>query len=149
METRFGTRAWVFLKCLGVASLLIGNSPTHAQETRREIGNLVVENVPVLPAELLERVEQYQNVRGATVADWDSEGRGLFISTRFSEVPQIHHVAAPGADRRQVTFFKEPLASIAVSPDKKQNGFIYSRDRGGDENYQIYFFDLTSGRISL
>ncbi|WP_375418339.1 alpha/beta fold hydrolase [uncultured Hymenobacter sp.] len=122
-------------------------TPTPAP--RRDIGNLTVENIPALPADLLARVDQYQNVRGASVADWDREGRGLFISTRFAEVPQIHHVAAAGADRRQVTFFKEPLAAVATCPDKKQNGFIYSRDEGGNENYQIYFFDLGTGSSRL
>ncbi|MBD2714942.1 prolyl oligopeptidase family serine peptidase [Microvirga sp. STR05] len=119
------------------------------QEATQEIGNLVVRNIPALPADLMERVDQYQNVRGATVADWDREGKGLFISTRFAEVPQIHHVAAPGADRRQITFYKEPLAAAAVAPDKKQNGFVFSRDNGGNENYQIYFFDLSTGRARL
>lgn len=121
----------------------------NAQDTRKEIGNLVVENVPALPAELMERVDQYQNVRGASVADWDREGKGLFISTRFADVPQIHYVAAPGADRRQITFFKEPLARIAVCPDKSKNGFIYSRDNGGNENFQLYFFDLSTGQSRL
>ena len=41
-------------------------APTPA---RRDIGNLTVENVPALPADVLARVEQYQNARGASVAD--------------------------------------------------------------------------------
>jgi len=120
-----------------------------ALDARKEIGNLVVENIPALPADLLDRVDQYQNVRGASFADWDRDSKGLFISTRFGDVPQIHHVAAPGADRRQITFFKELLIDISVCPDKAQNGFIYSRDNGGNENYQICFFNLADGRSLL
>ena len=116
---------------------------------RRDIGNLTVANIPAIPDELLARLDQYNNMRSASVADWDREGKGLFISTRFGEVAQIHHVAAPGADRQQVTFFKEPLSSVAVCPDKKQNGFLYSRDQGGDESYQLYFFDLGTGSSRL
>jgi dipeptidyl aminopeptidase/acylaminoacyl peptidase len=116
---------------------------------RRDIGNLTVENIPVLPADLLARVEQYQNVRSAAVADWDLAGKGLFVGTRSGEVPQIYHVAGPGAERRQITSFKEPLTTVAVSPDKKFNGFIYSRDEGGNEQYQIYFFDLGTGQSRL
>ena len=132
--------------CL-VTGLTLAQNATP--DTRKEVGNLVVENIPALPADLLERVEQYQNVRGASLADWDRDGKGLFISTRFADVPQIHYVTAPGADRQQITFFKEPLGTIAVCPDKTQNGFIYSRDNGGNENYQIYFFNLADGRSQL
>ena len=124
-------------------------TPTPDAGARRDVGNLTVENIPALPADLLARVAQYQNVRSTAVADWDREGKGLFISTRAGEVPQIYHVAAPGAERRQITSFKEPLASVATSPDKKLNGFIYSRDEGGNENFQIYFYDLGTGRSRL
>ena len=137
----------ILLLTAGTAS---AQTPTGADASaRRDIGNLTVENIPALPADLLARVDQYQNVRSAAVADWDREGKGLFISTRFGEVPQIHHVAGPGADRRQITFFKEPLGSVFVSPDKKLNGFLYSRDEGGNENFQIYFFDLGTGSSRL
>ena len=36
-----------------------------------------------------------------------------------------------------------------MSPDKKLNGFLYSRDEGGNENFQIYFFDLGTGSSRL
>ena len=139
----------LLLILLAAAPYGAAQAQTAADASRRDIGNLTVENVPALPADLMARVVQYQNVRAASVADWDRDGIGLFISTRFAEVPQIHYVAAPGADRRQITFFKEPLASVATCPDKKQNGFIYSRDQGGDENFQIYFFDLGTGSSRL
>ena len=127
----------------------LAQTPTPEAAARRDIGNLTVENIPALPADLLARVDQYQNVRSTAVADWDREGKGLYISTRAGEVPQIYYVAGPGAERRQITSFKEPLASVAVSPDQKRNGFIYSRDEGGNENFQIYFYDLGTGSSRL
>lgn len=33
-----------------------------------------------MPADLIERVDQYQNVRGAVFADWDRANNGVFIS---------------------------------------------------------------------
>lgn len=127
----------------------LAQTPVQGAGTRRDINNLTVEGIPALPADLLARVEQYQNVRSAAVADWDREGKGLFISTRSGEVPQIHHVGRPGAAPRQITTFKEPLRSVAVSPDRKHNGFIYSRDEGGNEKFQIYFYDLGTGSSRL
>jgi dipeptidyl aminopeptidase/acylaminoacyl peptidase len=140
----------MYLLAIGLLLATAGAAvQAQAPAGSQEIGNLVVSNLPALPADLMERVDQYQNVRAASVADWDQAGKGLFISTRFAEVPQIHYVAAPGADRQQITFFKEPLASVAVAPDKRQNGFLFSRDKGGDENYQIYFFDQGTARSRL
>ncbi|MFD1468893.1 S9 family peptidase [Hymenobacter caeli] len=140
------------MKNLLLAALLLtaaGAPRAQTAPARRDVGNLTIEGIPALPPDLLARVDQYQNVRGASVADWDRDGKGLFVSTRFAEVPQIHYVAGPGADRRQITFFKEPLATVATCPDKRQNGFLYSRDQGGDENYQLYFFDLGTGSSRL
>ena len=122
-------------------------APVQAPAARRDVGNLTVENVPELPADLLARVAQYQNVRGATVADWD--GAGLLVSTRFGEVPQLCAVAAPGAERKQLTNGKEPLTAAAVCPDRRQHGFLYSADAGGNENFQLYFQDLGTGQARL
>ena len=65
------------------AGLLLAGWPDRARAqapaASQEIGNLVVSNIPAIPADLMTRVDQYQNVRGASVADWDREGRGLFI----------------------------------------------------------------------
>ena len=140
-----------YLLALGVlaAASWPGGAVAQTLPTSQEIGNLVVSNIPALPADLMARVDQYQNVRTASVADWDRDGKGLFIATRFADVPQIHYVAAPGADRQQITFYKEPLTEVAVAPDKRQNGFLFSRDNGGDENYQLYFFDLGTGQARL
>jgi protease II len=121
-------------------------SNAFAQKT--EIGNLIIEGVPKLDAGMEEQFQKYQNLRTASFSSWANDG-GMFISTRFGDVNQIHHVAKPGADRKQITFFKEPIISALVSPNKLQNGFIIEKDKGGNENYQIYFFDLKTSEARL
>jgi dipeptidyl aminopeptidase/acylaminoacyl peptidase len=116
---------------------------------KKNIGNLTTDQVPDLPADLQERWEQYQNVRSTTFADWDSKGEGIYISTQLGEVAQIHHVAKAGAYREQLTFAKEPLTSASTCPNPARSGFLYSKDLGGNENYQIYFFDNQSFKHQL
>lgn len=116
---------------------------------RTAIGNLLVEGIPELPKDLTERWEQYQNVRSASFADWDASGKGLYIATRFGDVAQIHHVAQAGGARSQITFFKEPITSVQNCPDPTKDGFLFSRDNGGNENYQHYFFDRKTGNATL
>jgi dipeptidyl aminopeptidase/acylaminoacyl peptidase len=120
-----------------------------AQAPRKPIGNLLVENIPDLPADLTERWEQYQNIRSASFADWNAKGDGIYISTRFGDVAQIHHVAKAGGAREQVTFYKEPVSFVRTCPDPTKDGFLFSRDKGGNENFQIYNFDRKNGKVTL
>lgn len=135
---------FVVLACL----VLVLPVALHAAPERVERGSLRLENIPEIPAEVTERLEQYQNTRSAGLASWLHDG-GMLISTRFGDTNQIHRVAAPLAMREQLTFFKEPVSGAAVSPDPSLNGFVYTRDAGGNEFFQLYWFDFVSGESRL
>lgn len=132
---------------IGFALLNLFCFPLMAQ--RASIGNLLVEGVGQIPAAISERLDQYQNIRSAGFADWDASRPGLYITTRFADVTQIHHLSKAGAYREQITFFKEPITSVSTCPDTGKDGFLYSRDIGGNEQYQIYFWDRTNGTSTL
>jgi dipeptidyl aminopeptidase/acylaminoacyl peptidase len=108
-------------------------------------GNLVMEGVPETPADVKERITRYNNVRAHTFQDWTGEG-GILVSTRFADVNQIHEVRFPGGARRQLTFYNEPVNSADVSPEG--GAFLFGKDKGGDEYYQSYRFDLKDGTIT-
>jgi dipeptidyl aminopeptidase/acylaminoacyl peptidase len=116
---------------------------------RREIGNLVIEDIPEIPEQLSNRLEQYQNTRSAGFAGWAADDEGMFISTRFGETSQIHFVGFPEAYRRQVTFFDEPVGGIAVRPTPETPGFLFMKDYGGNETYQMFYFDLITGEYKM
>jgi dipeptidyl aminopeptidase/acylaminoacyl peptidase len=116
---------------------------------RREEGNLVIEGIPEIPRRIEERMIQYQNTRGVSVQDWSVDGSGLYISTRFGETSQIHFVAMPGGARRQITFFDEPVYGANVCPDFSANGFLFGKDVGGGEFYQLFWFDVPTGRYTM
>lgn len=109
---------------------------------KKEIGNLIIEGIPDIPAALGERLHQYESTREAFAADWLPEDSGLLIITRLGESAQFHSVNKPGGVRRQLTFFEEPVASGSVCPDASHRGFLFAKDLGGNENYQLYYFDL-------
>jgi dipeptidyl aminopeptidase/acylaminoacyl peptidase len=125
----------------------LGIAQTPAE--RKPIGNLLVENIPAVPPSVSETWEQYQNIRQAGFADWDASGSGIYIATRFGDINQIHHVNKAGSYREQVTFFKEPLNNVSTCPDPNRDGFLYARDNGGNEQFQIYFFDRKKGSSTL
>ncbi|MEQ1439484.1 prolyl oligopeptidase family serine peptidase [Fontimonas sp. SYSU GA230001] len=123
---------------------------------REVIGNRSSENIPPIPAELLERLNRYQNTRGAALAGWTKDGC-LLISTRFADTTQAHRVCQPLGMREQLTFYPEPVAALTPAPaNAARDGFVFAKDKGGDEFSQLYWFDaqtrearlLTDGRRS-
>lgn len=102
-------------------------------------GQLVLQDVPEIPAELVERLNQYQSVRSAGFLDWDKEGKGLYIRTRFGDVSQIHHLFDSGGARHQLTWLEDPVGQ--VERRSKGRELAFTQDRDGGENDQIYLFD--------
>ncbi len=141
------------LTLLALATLflfvLAGPTAVVAQVERQERGNLALEGIPEIPPQLAERLQQYQNTRAASLADWMPDGSSLLITTRFGETNQLHVVERPGGARRQITFFDEPVRDASVSPSADINGLVYTKDIGGSEFYQIFAYDLATGRHRL
>jgi len=131
------------------AFLVLLLAPSTTDAPRHEIGNLVVDGVPEIPRRIVDRLNQYLNTRGATLLDWEPDGSGILISTRFGDTPQIHRVAAPGADRQQLTFFREPVFFARFDPKSKSGGFVFQMDTGGGEFYQYYWLDRQTGKHTL
>ena len=118
-------------------------APIAAERVTR--GNLVLESIPEIPAEISERLSAYENVRSHAFLDWTGDG-SILITTRFGDTNQIHEVKAPGGARRQLTFFDETVSNATMSPIG--GAFLFARDKGGDEYFQGYRFDLQTGTIT-
>ncbi|MEX1994783.1 MAG: S9 family peptidase [Steroidobacteraceae bacterium] len=135
------------------ATTLIAVHAAAADVERVTRGNLAIEGIPEIPAALIERMRRYQHSRSASLVGWTPDGR-ITISTRFGNTAQLHVVDRPMGDRRQITFFDEPIGGGAWSPTGARKGIAYARDTGGNENFQIEYLDpanpvpvrLTDGR---
>lgn len=130
------------LVCLSAATAQAQPQPVQ----RRESGNQILENVPETPPEVREALRRYQNARSASFQDWLPDGSMLII-TRFGSTNQLHRVAAPGADRNQLTFFDEPVAGAATVPGLDR--FVFRKDTGGDEWFQLHIADRTGREATL
>ena len=93
-------------------------SAVHADVVRTEAnnGNLIMEDIPPIPQSIVADLNRYQNVRSAGFRDWTEDGEGIFITTRFGDVSQLHHVGHPGGARTQITFLDEPIGSVSRQP---------------------------------
>jgi dipeptidyl aminopeptidase/acylaminoacyl peptidase len=102
-------------------------------------GQLIMHGVPEIPADLVARIRQYQNVRSATFLDWALDGDGLYISTQFGDVRQVHRVREAGGSRQQLTWFPEPVGQVLRR--KGSHELAITMDQGGGERDQIFLFD--------
>jgi len=127
----------LILSIVGPAGLCADPSPV----VRREVGSLVLENIPETPSAIHESLRRYENARAAFFEDWLPDGT-MLITTRFGATAQLHRVAAPGAERYQLTFFDEPIAAARAQP-QSQNRFLFTKDVGGAEYYQGYMAGST------
>ena len=110
--------------------------------------NLVVQGVPPVPSSLAETVARYSEFRSAALAGWHPLRREMLISTRFGDVPEIHLVKMPGGARTQLTFFADAVTQARFEP-VRGDSFIFTKDVGGGEFYQLYRYDVESGEITL
>jgi dipeptidyl aminopeptidase/acylaminoacyl peptidase len=107
------------------------------------------QEVPAVPEELVQRLAQYQNTRGAGFAGWDPAGKGILVRTRFGNSLQLHRVYTPEGRREQITFFEEPVSGAGFIPSDKNEGIVLSMSKGGNEDNQIYFLDRKNFQTTL
>ena len=117
------------------------------QRTEANNGNLIMEDIPAIPDAIVDDLNRFQNVRSASFRDWAENGQGVYISTRFGDVNQIHRVDRPGGARHQITFYKEPVGGVSRQPGGRN--LIFTRDTGGSEFTQIFMLDLADGSTKM
>lgn len=118
-------------------------------------GNVRAQGLPAIPASLPDALLPYGASRRALLLGWHPLRREILIWTTFGNVGQIHSVAGPGMDRRQLTFFREGVP--APSPQSagawyEPGGtyFVFPRDTGGGaETMQLFRYDLATRQATL
>ncbi|MBN1477230.1 S9 family peptidase [Candidatus Sumerlaeota bacterium] len=111
----------------------------------RQVGEMHLQGIPEIPEAVAERTRLWTNARSAGFLDWDPDGEGMLIRTRFSDTEQLHLVTLPMGMRRQITFFEEPIWSAQFLRHSEGRALLFDMDEGGDEFSQIFRLDLETG----
>ena len=107
------------------------------------------EGIPPIPSSLVADVGRYTNIRTAEILSWHPLRREMLIVTYMCKTPEVYLVKFPGGARTQLTFLEDrPTRGVSYQPTRGDY-FIYSKDSGGDENYQNYRYDFAGGQITL
>jgi len=139
----FVYRGWRLL----ILTIIFSLCACANQSDSYQLGSLVIQGVPPIPARISEKLLRYQNTRAASFQGW--QGDSILISTRFGDVTALHRVQQPLAMREQLTFFNEPVSTALVQPGSEGNKFLYYRDIGGSEFYQYFYYDMRARSSTL
>lgn len=103
--------------------------------------SLVADGIPPIPRSIAARVHAYSEFWPQRALSWHPEKRELLISRRAGDASQVFRLEAPGARPEQFTRFPDPV-SRASYPPRRADFFLFAKDEGGNERYQLWRFDL-------
>lgn len=130
--------------------ILLPATTVSATEVQRRTANneqVILEDIPSVPADLPAALNRYQNIRTASFVGWTKDSQGIYIKTRFGAITQLHRVSFAGGARRQITFNSEPIGEVSTQPGGQL--LAYTRDRDGDEFDQILILNPITGKSQL
>ena len=137
---------WVII-FLSVVRAGYGAEPTPASVlTPGE--NLMIQNIPPVSLSVVDKANRYTEFRSASVFSWHPKRREMLIGTRFADTMQVHEVKMPGGARTQLTFFPDRVSGASYRP-RVGDYFIFSKDVGGGEWFQLFRYGIDSREISL
>src|SRR5438132_1055699 len=110
--------------------------------------NLKTENIPPVATTLATKVAPYTEFKPTTAVSWHPRERELIVTRRAGNVVQLHRVARPGDEPRQLTDFAEPVRFGVYWP-KAPDTLVYSRDTGGNEQQQLFRLDARGASVLL
>ena len=103
--------------------------------------NLVADGIPPIPLSIAERVRAYSEFWPQRALSWHPDKRELLISRRAGDASQVFRLDAPGARPEQYTSFADPV-SRASYPRRRADYFVFAKDEGGNERYQLWRFEV-------
>ena len=131
-------------RLLLIAALALPMAPVSADAPKPDA--LVADGIPAVPDTLPVETRAYMEFRAASFTGWHPTDKSMLVATRFGNTAQLHRVAGPMMDRKQISFEAEPVGGGSWAP-KKGDILLTQKDIGGNEFYQIYA--LKDGRLNL
>jgi dipeptidyl aminopeptidase/acylaminoacyl peptidase len=106
--------------------------------------SIIARNVPPIAKERVADLLPYENIRTALFLEWSPKERRVLIRTRFAQSTQLHEVAMPMGDRRQLTFFDDQVVAGTARPSDPDQ-VVFLINEGGAENFQMFLLDRKAG----
>jgi len=132
--------------CLFLALLTQGVAASDVQRRTANDGQLLMEDIPEIPAALPSVLSRYQDIRTTRLVGWSKDSNNIFVKTLNGEVTQLHRVDKPGGELRQLTFGEEPVGEVLLQPGSDL--MALTLDKGGNGFDQVYLLDAGNGSLN-
>ena len=112
--------------------------------------NLVLQDIPPIPAALAQQVARYTDFRGHGFLEWHPTRREMLVTHRKAggSTTQLFRVTAPMAEPEALTDFSEPVRVASWEPQRGEY-LVFERSNGGDEADQVYRLDIADRQVTL
>lgn len=108
---------------------------------------LVIQNVPSVPLELVEAVRKYTESKPVFGSQWHPVKREILIGKRSGNSTQVHLLTTPLGELKQLTDFPDPVGGGSWQPTKGDY-FLFFKATGGNEVSQLHRYDAATGQIT-
>ena len=109
--------------------------------------NLVIQNLPAIPLELVEAVKKYTEAKGVSASNWHPIKREILVGKRAGNATQVHLLTSPLGELKQLTDFPDPVGGGNWHP-KTGDYFLFFKASGGNEISQLHRYDTATGQIT-
>ncbi|HXW95687.1 MAG TPA: S9 family peptidase [Nitrososphaerales archaeon] len=88
---------------------------------------------------------RFLSVRSAFNPTYSSDDKKLIYLSDMTGVPQVWSVDIEGGAPQQLTYYEDRVG--VVSGAKKKDAFVFTKDHGGDENFQLFLMEKGAGEL--
>ena len=108
--------------------------------------NLVVDGIPPISIEIVEKVSAFGSFSSASMAAWHPAQNAMLIRALGKSTTQLFMQIKPGASPEPLTDFPDAVAGATFRP-KTGEYIIFKKARGNDEVFQLFRMDLASKEV--
>ena len=150
---------YVLLLVFCAPLLVTGQNPQIADNKKAEVAGvvksrmleagpqLVIQNVPGVPLELVEAVKKYTETKGVGGGNWHPVKREMLAGKRAGNVGQVHLLTTPLGELKQLTNFPDPVGGGSWQPTTGDY-FLFYKATGGNEISQLHRYDIATGQVT-
>jgi len=85
-------------------------------------------------------LKDFLSIKTSIAVSFSPNGKRLAVSSNLTGTSQLYIINRDGSGLEQLTFFEDSIDSATFSPTKPE--IIFGMALGGNENYQLYIYDL-------